>query len=118
MYTHFRPELPTVETLKANGGFTYALDHTTGWMVGLTGYEYVLPLDDLTDQHILDYFTCVLMVLYAHEENYFGAWIDDDEVYFDVSRWVETEEEAHCLGKFHNQLSIYNLETQEVEDLQ
>jgi hypothetical protein len=111
--------LVTLAEVLEKGGHshTVGLTKTDGWMVGITGWEFILPISDVTDQHILDYFTNTLIYRKAHDNLYMGIWVDDGYLYFDLSQWVETEEGAHALGKFHNQLAVYNLGTQETEQI-
>jgi hypothetical protein len=102
--------LPTVDELKALGGYTHNLKHTTGYMVALAGNEVVIPADICTNGNWGMYY---IKHRPTKKETYVGAWFnpDDDHFYFDVSQWVEDKEEALVLGERNQQLAIYEIET-------
>lgn len=106
-------KLPSVDELKSLGGYTHNLNHTTGYMVSLAGYEVVIPADICTNENWGMYYITHRSVGSVKKETYVGAWFnpDDDNFYFDVSQWVEDKEEALTLGEKNEQLAIYEIET-------
>lgn len=105
--------LPSIDEIKEMGGYTHNLNHTTGYMVSLAGYEVVIPADICTNANWGMYYITHRSVGSVKKETYVGAWFnpDDDNFYFDVSQWVEEKQEALALGKEHNQLAVYEIET-------
>lgn len=79
-----------------------------GFMVALAGSEVILT-GKPSDAQILDY-------LAEHDpgHDYFGAWVNDGQTYFDVSVNVADESTARKIGQENHQLSIYDVENQRV----
>ncbi|NEB35900.1 hypothetical protein [Streptomyces sp. SID14515] len=104
----------------AEGGQTWAPGKTApaaGHMVSLPGTERVIPLH---------YFCASDVALYVadHAEKvtrdgraYFGAWVDGDSVYLDISVNVMDAGDAVHLGFQWGQLAIYSIDADEVIEL-
>lgn len=102
--------IPSIDELKEMGGYTHNLEHTTGYMVSTVGNEVVKTAATCTNKDWGMYYITHRPIT---KETYVGVWYnqEDDSFYFDVSQWVEDKEEALALGKEHNQLAIYEIET-------
>lgn len=88
----------------------------TGFMVSLPDYETIVPADLLT----FDLFKSIYNVYVKLAENtsawlagnvYFGAWVNDNKVYFDISQNIQDKSQAIASGKNWNQLAIFDLST-------
>lgn len=102
----------------SNGGISINLFGQyprTGYMVSLDRRESVIRLADFGPSVIDAY---ILANADALEGAYFGAWVEDDRVYLDVSYNVLTEELARDLGKLNHQRAVYDIERGETIYLQ
>ena len=101
------------EILK-NGGLTLdknfnKIDKKTGFMVSVYGFER--KLDQFTYKDIKavvnEYKSLLKGCLYL------GFWIDEGNLYIDISKWFRDKSEALKFGKQNKQIAIYNLKTNE-----
>ena len=101
------------EILK-NGGLTLdknfnKIDKRTGFMVSIYGFER--KLDQFTYKDIKavvnEYKSLLKGCLYL------GFWIDEGNLYIDISKWFRDKSEALKFGKQNKQIAIYNLKTNE-----
>lgn len=83
-----------------------------GYMVAFEPSEQVIKLENLTEREIARYRRKHQTAL-NNPENYFGAWLDGDDVYLDVSRRFTDMPQAMEFGLLNNQLEGYNLSTGE-----
>lgn len=99
-----------LKEINDNGGVSYNFttgdyNPTDGYMVSLPGYEIIF--DKVEEQDIKDYIIENIDVL-ASENAYFGAWVDRDLIYFDVSVKVDDLYEACYSGIVNEQLAIFD----------
>jgi hypothetical protein len=93
-----------------NGGVSYNFttgdyNPTDGYMVSLPDYE--MTFDKVNEQDIKDYIIENIGVL-SGDNSYFGAWVDQNLIYFDVSVKVDDLYEACYSGIVNEQLAIYD----------
>lgn len=108
-----------IEHVKKHGGLT--LDHRnkpfapkTGYMVSLLGYESKVRLDDVNAiQERLSRYIDLVNDIRSNTalDVKLGFWIDDGELYIDVSQYVDDFELAMYLGKARSQLAIFDFST-------
>lgn len=99
-----------LKEINDNGGVSYNFttgdyNPTDGYMVSLPGYE--MTFDKVEEQTIKDYITKNLHTL-VDNNAYFGAWVDQDLIYFDVSVKVDDLYEACYSGIVNEQLAIFD----------
>ncbi len=107
-------------TIAAQGaGFTYSVTDDTSPTVGMAlslfpAAGVVFPATELSIERLADFVTANTALL-AEPGNHLGAWHNDEDgrIYLDVSRVVETDEEAQALGREHDQIAYTNLATVE-----
>jgi hypothetical protein len=101
--------------LSSGGGtFDYNLfpaQKEDGYWVSVEGAEEVVPRTNLKER-IEDYLGLVGEFL-EDEDLWFGAWVDGDEVYLDVTRWFEDKEEALQFGRDNHQRAIWDISTED-----
>lgn len=95
----------------ANGGATWspvAKSPKTGFMVSLPGREVRVPVAEFSDVRLGQYMA-------DHElmrGHFYGAWVDGDAVYLDVSLNVRSEGLALYLGAKFDQLAVWDIEAE------
>ena len=99
-----------LKEINDNGGVSYNFttgdyNPTDGYMVSLSGYE--IAFDKVEEQDIKDYIIENIGAL-TSENAYFGAWVDRDLIYFDVSVKVDDLYEACYSGIVNEQLAIFD----------
>jgi hypothetical protein len=99
-----------LKEINDNGGVSYNFttgdyNPTDGYMVSLPDYE--IAFDKVNEQDIKDYIIENIGVLSGYN-TYFGAWVDRDIIYFDVSVKVDDLYEACYSGIVNEQLAIYD----------
>ncbi len=99
-----------LKEINDNGGVSYNFttgdyNPTDGYMVSLPGFE--MAFDKVEEQTIKDYITKNLHDL-VDNNAYFGAWVDRDIIYFDVSVKIDDLYEACYAGIVNEQLAIYD----------
>lgn len=108
-----------ISHVKKHGGLT--LDHRNkpfaprnGYMVSLLGYESKVSLDDTNAiQERLGRYIDIVNDIRQNTalDVKLGFWIDNGELYIDVSQYVDDFELAMYLGKARSQLAIFNFNT-------
>lgn len=94
-------------------GFTFH-DHIgdgpkSGYMVSVAPEaEHVIPLRDLHPDHIADY-RDTHQDLLKDPNNFLGGWVYKGKAYLDISRHVESRDQALALARQHNQLGVYDI---------
>ena len=99
-----------LKEINDNGGVSYNFttgdyNPTDGYMVSLPDYE--MTFDKVNEQDIKDYIIENIGVL-SGDNSYFGAWVDQNLIYFDVSVKVDDLYEACYSGIVNEQLAIYD----------
>lgn len=95
-----------------NGGFSFNANFespTKGYMVSLVGFEKVIPMENVTPYLLGELFRQYSEQLQDGE--YVGAWVDDGQLYLDISSNIQDKNEAVKLGNERNQLGIFDLST-------
>lgn len=95
-----------------NRGFSYNQSFESpksGFMVALDGYETIVPISVLSDDLASEIFQTLASKLQSNQ--FVGAWVDNDKVYFDVSENVDNRDTAIELARERNQLGIFALDT-------
>lgn len=94
-------------------GFSYNIttgenNPSTGYMVSLNGYEERYFADDDFDNKDLKNFILKNSTqLYKHNR-FFGGWIEDNQIFLDVSVNINNLEEAIYTGISNDQKAIYD----------
>lgn len=104
--------------IRQNGGLTEdsaGNSPKTGYMVSLKGREVKLEGVSTMSDFRLDEVCKVYYNQIDWKPNlYFGAWVDGDDLYLDVSTNIEDREVAVAFGRANEQISIYGIESNEV----
>ena len=100
--------------LKSNGGFSLDKDNnapTSGYMVSLEGLEVIVDMfSDLSEDFINK--ACERYRPQAQQKSeyaYFGAWVDDNKLYLDLSMNIQDREVAIAYGHANHQKAIYDV---------
>lgn len=96
--------------VSANNGATLTSDLDTatidnGYMVSLQGYEIKTSIDLLSSDLLKDY-----QQLAKQHNAYVGLWVDNDNLYLDISVNIKDEKQAFKLARDNNQLAIYHID--------
>ena len=109
------PRLSTiVNDIRTNGGATwhpFQDTPTDGYMVSVPGHEVVLGEWEFNEEILRGYEEDKLSAVYSLGNLFFGAWIDRDKVYLDLSIHVQDRHEAEIFGRLGGQLAIYEVAT-------
>lgn len=98
------------EIVSANNGATLTSNLETatidsGYMVSLAGYEIKTSITLLTSEMLKEYQSI------AQQQNaYIGLWLDNDELYLDISVNIKDEQQALRMARDNNQLAMYHIE--------
>ena len=106
-----------------NGGASYnllngQLNPTDGFMVSIADHETILKQNWMTglQYHIASYIKEKAHILcggLTNQRYFIGAWVDNDELYLDVSTKVTTREEAERIARDNGQKAYYDNGKQE-----
>lgn len=87
----------------------------TGYMVSLKGMEVKLDgVSGMSDLRLNEVCKVYYNQIDWKPNLYFGAWVDGDDLYLDVSTNIEDREVAIAFGRANEQISIYGIENNEV----
>jgi len=96
-----------------NGGFT--LNHKgeflmadRGFMVSLSGFEKVTTLEAFDERTLKGY-----LRIARKKRAYFGAWLDNGNLYLDISIKTTNKQLARKMGKKNDQIAIFDLSKNE-----
>lgn len=100
------------EVIRSSGGgtFDYNLDpvlRDNGYFVSVKGHEQVIPIDQLSE--VLESYIGKVGEFMEEDELFLGAWVENDQVYLDISRWFENKEEAIDFGRANDQRAIWDI---------
>lgn len=110
------------DTLK-NGGASFNLltgeyNPTNGYMVATNGNEVIIPIDQFHQTSVAKYIAekAVMLLSGIATNNYFlGSWIDDKNVYLDISEKIDDRQQAETIGIERDQIAIWdNLNSLEI----
>ena len=106
-----------------NGGASYnllngQLNPTDGFMVSIADHETILKQNWIPQlqYHIASYIKEKAHILcggLTNQRYFIGAWVDNDELYLDVSTKVTTREEAERIARDNGQKAYYDNGKQE-----
>jgi hypothetical protein len=106
-----------------NGGASYnllngQLNPTDGFMVSIANHETILKNNWMTQlqYHIASYIKEKAYILcggLTNQRYFIGAWVENDELYLDISTKVTTREEAERIARDNNQEAYYDNGKQE-----
>lgn len=88
-----------------NGGMT--VEPKGRYMVGLKGYEKVIPLDTFKEDDLINYSKKEMA---KDKDVSMGTWIHEKNVYLDSSIGFKDLKEAIHFAKINNQIAIFDLE--------
>lgn len=102
--------------LSLTGGFSYnvttgSFNPSTGYMVGLAGFEEGFYFDDFENKDINQYFVKYVRQ-FCKEESFLGGWVDGNRVYLDVSINIDDLETAIYTGIINDQAAIFDCKNQ------
>ena len=102
--------------LSLTGGFSYnattgSFNPSTGYMVSLAGFEEQFYFDDFENKDIKQYFVKHVKQL-CKEESFLGGWVDDNQVFLDVSINIDDLVTALYTGIINDQAAIYDCANQ------
>ena len=106
-----------VENTLANGGsslnyITGELDPKVGYFVSIQGHESTYIAEKFGSLSVGHYFEKVAFVL--RPELFIGSWVNEGNVYMDLSEQITDKRRAIELGYARNQLAIYDAARGEV----
>lgn len=98
--------------LSLTGGFSYNTttgesNPTTGYMVSLRDHEQMFYFDDFENKDIKNYFVRHVNVL-SDESSFLGGWVNENQVYLDVSINIPNLEDAIYYGIIGGQKAIWD----------
>jgi hypothetical protein len=89
-----------------------------GFMVATEqSVEKVVALGLVTESTVASYLTDTSELLQSNPNNYFGGWVDNGQLYLDISERVMDIRKAVRLGVVRRQLGIYSLATNSTLDI-
>lgn len=94
-----------------NQGCTMSLrgqEPSSGYMVGLKGYELRINVLDFTPEHVDHVIRKNLPKLYE-DKVYLGSWINGDQVYLDLSVNLQNKAVALAYGVLNGQICIWDI---------
>jgi len=118
--------------IRVDGGFTYTIRESLHWGYS-TRYSLNKPVSGYSVSTLKEVekvwpYPCVALLPLIEEylrdialgwcltcdpsgnQSYFGAWVDGENLYFDIVKVVATPAEALALAKANSQLAYYDIE--------
>ena len=104
-----------------NGGLTYNVYRNQKTISGYATAmnctnERIISFDKFNEREIFNYIKDNSNAL-KHDKINFGAWIDNDKVYFDLSVVNDNFEETKLMAEKYNQLAFFDLNSNETHYL-
>ena len=116
-----------VASVVENGGATFNLvtgtSPTTGFVVSERGFELKLKLfgpvinRDILISAIVREFIRENGMELNNPENFLGGWIDDGELFLDISRVYDNEHDALRIAVENGQRAYYHIDTDKTTEL-
>ena len=96
-----------------NGGATWDLSGNlyhgdNGYMVGVYGKKYKYKDKSKVKAKVSKDFAFINRDM-LKDNAFFGAWLNGDYLYIDISMLILSKDDAIALGKKYNQLAIWDL---------
>ena len=98
------------QAIKDNGGATLTSDLNeatlkNGYMVSLKDHELKISIEALSNELLKDY-----QQIAKHHGAYVGLWLDNNDLYLDISINIKDHQQALKLAHDNKQLAIYHIE--------
>ena len=107
------PFAQAAETISAAGGTTVSTHGqavpTSGYMVALPDRERVIPASNLNDDSLRDYANTYRDDLMG-DNRFLGGWVNEGDVYLDVSEHMTDRGDALVEGLRRNQKAVWDLD--------
>ena len=100
------------ELIETEGGFSRDILGNwplTGYIVSLPGYTRRIVLENFSDENVKDYAASYFYELTSPGSFFIGGWVENDEVWLDVSENIQSLVEAKLLGVERNQIAIWDV---------
>ena len=99
-----------IKAIQDNGGATLTSDFksaafNSGYMVSLENYEFKTSIEHLSSELLEEYQTIA-----NDNQAYIGFWLDNDDLYVDISINIDNLNDAIKIAQENKQLAIYNCE--------
>ena len=110
-YAKRAPRTHYKELIERDGGFTVDLlgnRPLRGYIVSLSGYTSRIPLTLFEDNDVSEFATLHSPKLFK-PLHYIGAWVEDGEVWLDVSEQLFSRDGAIQAGISRNQIAIWDV---------
>ena len=101
----------TLEALQ-NSGLSighYSQRPKSGYMVSIAAFEVVESSDNFDSSMLSGYFNSVKSHLLI-PSSFVGVWLNESNVYLDLSINIGSRAQAIAYGKKHNQIAIWDVE--------
>jgi len=116
-----------VTSIVENGGATFNLvtgtSPTSGYVVSEAGFELRLKLfgDDVTKQILINAIVFNFIRENGFElnnpENFLGGWIDNNELFLDISRVYDNEHDALRVAVENKQKAYYSIDNDKTTEI-
>ena len=99
--------------IRTNHGFSLSQDNRApqrGYMVSLKGSEAVFyDIDETSDDRLNELCRVYRNTIDWRGGIYFGAWLDDNRLYLDVSLNIQDQDVAIAFGRANEQQAIWSI---------
>lgn len=83
----------------------HTVEETGRYIVGLEGYEVIVPIEEFNEDVLYNYFMDTL----PDKHNVtMGTWVHEGNVYIDTSVGYDNLEDALIAGELNKQIAIYD----------
>lgn len=100
--------------IRTNRGFSLSQDNnvpTKGYMVSLKGSEAKFyDIDEMSDERLDEICRVYRTTIDWRDGIYFGAWVDEDRLYLDVSLNIQDRDVAIAFGRANEQEAIWSVD--------
>ena len=103
--------------IRTNHGFSLSQDNNVpqrGYMVSLKGSEAKFYIDDISDERIDELCRVYRTTIDWRDGIYFGAWVDGDTLYLDVSLNIQDRDVAIAFGRANEQTAIWSVDDRDI----
>ncbi|WP_367138507.1 MULTISPECIES: hypothetical protein [Streptomyces] len=102
---------------QVNGGFSWARNQSNphfGYMVATPGHEQVIRGWDGSTGQIASFVAEHILRVAASDSLWFGSWMENGDLYLDLSENIIDRERALQAGRERGEISIWDCEAGEV----
>ena len=89
------------------------IEKKRGYCVSLAGFETRLSLSSPSAKMLFEYYLIVYAERARQSGAFIGLWVNDDTIYFDLSRVYSDKKKALKEGALNAQLAIYDIARQQ-----